>query len=395
MNTIPFESHDTLHLLQKHKVIFGNANVRIFKSPGRINLAGEHTDYNMGKVMPVAISYNLLLFISHSQSANSRAYTAHYDAAMTYNHSRLTSGKRHWGNYIIGITCLLQERLQIQLPPVDISIHGYLPTGAGLSSSAALTAGMAYAFNTMFDLKVPPVELAEICMEAEHRFANVKCGMLDPVACLMCTANNFLIFDCRDYAYHNIPVCMDDHSILLIDTGVRHNLAQSGHLNECFMDCKTVVQALQKEDSRIESLRDATLPALEGVKGIVTEKAFNRAKYIINEMARFETCVQAVAGNNFYTFGDSMYATHKELDELYDVSCGELNFIVNHCAESGVVSGAKMTGGGRGGCVIALVKKNKTEELKKDIVASFRIKFSAECSVLNIETDDGAHELFL
>ncbi len=373
--------------------IYDGKAPRFFKSPGRINLAGEHTDYNLGKVLPIAINHHLLIAISPNGKNSSRIYSRKFDEMISIEHAELFSTANHWANYVKGIISTMQSVIHSEIPNFDLAIYGALPVGAGLSSSAALTSGIGFALNTVFDLKIDLLQMAKLCMQTENDFVNVKCGLLDPVACLFAKKNHLLVFDCLDYSTQYIPFNFEGYKILLIDSMVRHNLAQSQHLNECYNDCYLAASVVNKYVAPANSLRNVKMEQLHAVENMITKASFNRAKYMINEMNRFDMCLHAAQQNDMNAFGKSMFQTHHELDTLYKISCPELNFIIEQCLQNKNIVGAKMTGGGLGGCVIALVKTEHVQHFIDEMQNAFYAKFDLQCNIYTLQSDDGVGEV--
>jgi galactokinase len=360
-------------------------------SPGRINLIGEHTDYNMGIVLPASIDKAIYLAISANNEKKIRLHSTDMEPEFYENPLADVYEKTgvDWADYIIGVVDQLQKA-GYQIGGFDCAFGGDVPIGAGLSSSAALEGGIAYGLSELFGLGLTRLEMAKISMQAENEFVGVQCGIMDQFASLHGRNGQVIKLDCRSLDFQYYPFGWDDIRILLCDTNVRRTLAGSEY-NKRREQCEAGVSVIQKYHSEVDSLRDVTQEMLNAHKEEMGEVVFRRCSYVLNENQRISDTCEALLANDLQGFGKFMYASHYGLRDNYEVSCKELDILVDATEELDGVLGSRMMGGGFGGCTINLVEMEKLDK-SIDIIRSVYMQKTGsnpEFHVVNIS--QGTH----
>lgn len=356
-------------------------------SPGRLNLIGEHTDYNDGFVFPAAIDKGIYLAIGLSQTDFCNAEAL--DMQASYNFSldtikALENGA--WQNYILGIIHGLQEKGK-RMAPFNIVFGGDIPSGAGLSSSAALENAIVYGLNELFDLKLSKEEMIFISQKAEHDFVGVKCGIMDQYASMFGQKDTALLLDCRAISSQPFHIDFKEYQILLINTNVKHSLSDSAY-NKRREVCERVAQLLN-----IKNLRDATAIDLKAISKQLDVEEFQMALYVIQENERVQQAGLAMAATNIDGLGKLIYASHHGLQHQYKVSCKELDFLVDLAKKNPAIAGARMMGGGFGGCTINIIKKAAVKDYSKSAREAYLNKFGRSCSIYEVALSEGTHIL--
>ena len=316
----------------------------LVQSPGRINLIGEHTDYNEGFVLPAAIDKKMVLAIAKNGSDSCNLYAYDYQQQDSFKLKDLKPSKFGWANYILGVVDQFQKN-GYNIKGFDCVFGGDIPIGAGLSSSAALECATAYALSHTFSLSVDKINLIKYAQKAEHTFAGVQCGIMDQFASVMGKRDQALRLDCRSLEYSYFPIKLKNYQIILLDTQVKHSLASSEY-NTRRKECETGVAAVNRRYPNAHSLRDITLEMLNEVKEEVGQVVYNRCRYIIEENERLLTGCKSLENGNISDFGKNMYGSHEGLRTLYEVSCKELDFLVDFTKDKPDVVGSRMIGRG-------------------------------------------------
>lgn len=358
-------------------------------APGRINLIGEHTDYNEGYVFPAAINKGIYLAIAPTAENHSNIIAI--DAKKTLKFSMDKIRKRNyntWKNYILGIVHELQTK-GIQLSNVNAVFGGDIPVGSGLSSSAALENAFAFGFNELFNLGLDKMTLTQIAQKAEHNFVGVQCGIMDQFASMFGKKDKALLLDCKDLSYTIHPLHLKAYELVLINTNVSHSLASSAY-NERRAVCEQVSKLLN-----INSLREATLEDLHTIKDQISTPAYQQATYVIEENQRVLDAAKALESGDITRLGELLFLSHKGLSEQYLVSCEELDFLVEKARNHTAVIGARMMGGGFGGCTINLVRSTQKEIFLSEIQQTYFQQFNNHCSVYEVTTSNGTQIITL
>jgi galactokinase len=371
-----------------------NQEPLLVRSPGRINLIGEHTDYNEGFVMPAAIDRDIVFAVGFSDEPHSTLYSIrHNELIPFYINQPHKVPEPLWPNYLLGVARRFLDK-GYKLKNIHCVVGGDVPTGAGLSSSAALECGFAFALDQLHSFNVPKLDLVHMAQWAEHNYAGVKCGIMDQFSSMMGAEGKAFVLDCRSLSYHYFPVDLKDHSIVLCDSMVKHSLANSAY-NKRREECEQGVSILKKYFPEIRSLRDVTAQMIEEHRKEFPEKVYDRCTYIVAENKRVLDASEDLKKHDMQAFGKKMYATHDGLSKLYEVSCPELDFLVNEARKYDFVAGARMMGGGFGGCTINLVAKTKVDWFIQTVREAYMKNFDHEMNAYIVGIKKGTSVLNL
>lgn len=368
---------------------FVKDNSIVTRSPGRINLIGEHTDYNDGYVLPAAIDN--AAYIVLSPRIDKKIQLRSIDMDDTYITSADVLEKSmtvSWPNYLLGVAAQF-KKASIELTGFDAVLTGDIPIGAGLSSSAAVECAMALALNELAKTGLDKIALVKMAQKAEHEYAGVLCGIMDQFASMMGKKDHVIRLDCRSLEYKYEPLMLDGYKIVLFDTNVKHSLASSEY-NVRRRQCEAGVAMMQQHNKEINSLRDVTIAMLDKYvlpNDLIT---YQRCKYVVEENNRLLQGCKDLEVNNIAAFGKKMFETHNGLSKLYEVSCPELDFLVNHVQDNSNVLGARMMGGGFGGCTINIVKEEAIEKLIQQTAEDYNSAVSKELKPYVVNIADGA-----
>jgi galactokinase len=352
----------------------------IVAAPGRVNVIGEHTDYNDGFVLPMAIERYAVMAADKSGDGKSVIQIrdpSGAEAALMDLSAPVKPGEPKWGNYPRGVVAGFLAR-GLNPGGLDVLLHSTVPLGGGLSSSAALEVCTATLIEAVTGKKIDPVEKALLCQQAEREFAGVPCGIMDQFISVMGRENHLLLLDCRSRATQLVPMNDPSVSLLIINTNVKHELS-GGEYAQRRAQCETAAKILG-----VPSLRDATAAALENAKSKMDEVVFRRARHVIGEIQRTVHAAESVRASDWPTVGDLMYASHRSLRDDYEVSCRELDVVVGISESIGVnggIFGCRMTGGGFGGCAVALVRTELVEAVSQKIAADYKTKIGIEATI--------------
>jgi galactokinase len=369
--------------------IYGRQPRWIVAAPGRVNVIGEHTDYNDGFVLPTAIDRYAVMAADKSADGKStiqiRDITG-IEPALIDLSVPVKPGKPKWSNYPRGVVAGCLER-NLNPGGLDVLLHSTVPLGSGLSSSASLEVCMATLIEAVTGRTMVPVEKALLCQKAEHEFAGVPCGIMDQFISVMGQQNNLLLLDCRSHETQFVPMNDPAVSLLVINSNVKHELA-NGEYAQRRAQCEAAVKILG-----VPSLREATPEALERAKGKMDEVVFRRARHVIGEIERTLHAAEGIRASNWPTVGQLMYASHRSLRDDYEVSCKELDAIVEIAEDIGIkggVFGCRMTGGGFGGCAIALVQTENVEAITEKLAIDYRKKTGITATIFVTRPAAGA-----
>ncbi|MFO8022693.1 MAG: galactokinase [Perlabentimonas sp.] len=347
-----------------------SASPILVKSPGRVNLIGEHTDYNDGFVLPAAINRYAYFAIKPNGLNDYRFYSYDFGRSFCTQVNSLEPSSEPWANYLLGVIDQFAANGN-EIPGFDCVFGGDVPIGAGMSSSAAIECGLAYALNHVYELGYAKMELAKIAQQAEHKYAGVKCGIMDQFASLHGMVNHVLRLDCQTLQYEPFELDMSHLSLILVNTGVKHSLASSEY-NKRRAECTEGVEILKQYEPNIISLRDVDMDFIKHHKFEFNPTVWNRCTYVIEENERVLAACDALKEKDFLNFGSLMYQSHYGLRDKYEVSCHELDRLVEISETIEGVIGARMMGGGFGGCTINLVENKSIEEFEKTIIAKYQ-----------------------
>lgn len=372
------------YVKKQFKKSFKKKSLLVF-SPGRINLIGEHTDYNDGYTFPAAIDKGIALAISKSDKNESEAIALDKNESYTFQLKEVEPLKNGgWRNYIIGVVGELQKT-GVELGNFQLVFSGNIPGGAGMSSSAALENSVAFALNELFQLGLSKSEMILISQKAEHNYAKVHCGIMDQYASMFGEKKSALLMDCRSITSEAFQIDFKPYKLILINTNVKHDLSESAY-NDRRAVCERVSAML-----KVKALRDASELDLMQLKKQLKEEDFQKALYIIQENKRVRAFMTAAENEDLKTLGKLLYQSHDGLSNQFQVSCTELDFLVNYAKKSTAVIGSRMMGGGFGGCTINLVHEDKLKEFKKEVRNAFKNEFNRDCSIYKVKLSKGTH----
>ena len=364
---------------------FGGNGV-FYASAGRINLIGEHTDYNGGFVFPGAIDKVIMAEIKPNGTDKVRVYSVDIDEYAEFGLNEEDAPTQQWARYIFGVCREIIKRGGV-VKGFDTVFAGNIPLGAGLSSSAALESCFAFALNDMFNEgKIDKFELAKIGQSTEHNYCGVNCGIMDQFASVFGKKDHLIRLDCRSLEYEYFPFKLDGYQLVLVDSKVKHELVDSPY-NKRRASCENVAKTLG-----VETLRDAEMADLERVKDQISEEDYKRARFVIGEKQRVLDVCDALQRGDYETVGKRMYETHEGLSKDYEVSCIELDYLNDIAKECGV-TGSRIMGGGFGGCTINLVKDEIHDAFIKTAKEKFAEKYGHEPSVYDVIVSDGARKI--
>lgn len=360
----------------------------LVKSPGRINIIGEHTDYNGGFVMPAAINKAIYVAVSKRDDEEIHLYSESYQASYTSSVSAIKKSDLSWANYVLGVADQLVNR-GYKIGGFNLYLDGNVPLGAGLSSSAALECATAFALDHMNELGISQMDLALISQKAEHVFAGVNCGIMDQFASVFGKQDHAVLLDCRSMEYEYIPLALKGHKLVLLNTNVKHSLSDSAY-NQRRAQCEQGVAWISAHHPEVSSLRDADLKMLETFVKPNDAEVYQKCKYVVEEIGRIQKAAEALKQGNLVALGKLMLETHEGLSQKYEVSCKELDFLVNYVKDLNHVLGARMMGGGFGGCTINIVKNEEIDALISEVSALYEKEFGLSLDAYVVETADGS-----
>ena len=370
---------------------FDGTTGSVYASPGRINLIGEHTDYNNGFVFPGAVQQGMIAEIKPNGTRNVNAYSIDLKDKVTFSLDDPEGPTATWARYIFGV-CREMMALGVPVEGFNTAFAGDVPLGAGMSSSAALESCFAFALNDLWgDNKIEKMELARVGQRTEHKYIGCNCGIMDQFASVFGKAGSLMRLDCRSGEYAYFPWNPKGYKLVLVNSCVKHQLAGSPY-NDRRLSCERVAAVIAKHHSEVETLRDANYEYLEEVKNEVSEEDYKRAKYVIGEVDRVLKVCDALEAGDYETVGQMMYATHNGLSKEYEVSCEELDFL-NDVAKDCGVTGSRIMGGGFGGCTINLVSDELYDNFVKTVKEKFQAKYGKEPIVIDVVIGDGSRKL--
>jgi galactokinase len=362
----------------------------IVAAPGRVNLIGEHTDYNDGFVLPMAIERYTVIAADRNKARQVTLHSLTTGESATFPlRAAVERGEPAWSNYVRGVIAGFQQR-KLKVPGFDAVIDSSVPFGGGLSSSAALEVAAATMLELLVGSELDPIEKALLCQKAEHDFAGVPCGIMDQFTSILGQQNQAILLDCRTRVTEPVPMTDPDVTVLIINTNVRHKLAD-GEYAKRRAQCEAAARSL-----KLRSLRDASERELNAGRSSMEEVAFRRARHVITENKRTQKAARAVHASDWESAGRLMYASHASLRDDYEVSCRELDAVVEIAqgiGESGGMLGCRMTGAGFGGCAVSLVKTDSVPRITKQMADAYEKKTGNQATIFSSRPAAGARVL--
>lgn len=366
---------------------FGSTPDKIVLSPGRINIIGEHIDYNDGYVLPAAIDKIICFAFEKNNSNQSRIIAIDLNDEFEIDlEDPIEVTDNVWTNYIRGVVNQLKIK-GFELEGFNCVFSSNIPVGSGLSSSAALECGFLFGLNELFNLKIKPIDIALIGQSAEH-WVGINCGIMDQFSSVMGVENKVIKIDCRtlEYEYHNAD--FNDYSLILFDSNVKHSLMTSAY-NERREQCDEGIRIIKSNFPEITSFRDCKEEHVLELKNVMRADVFKRSLYVVKEINRVIKACEALDSGNIETLGKLMFETHEGLSKDYEVSCDELDMIVNTLKKDKAVVGSRLMGGGFGGCTINLIKKGNEERIKNKLSKQYFDTFGIELKIYDVKIGNG------
>lgn len=381
---------NTGELKDLHARLYPGSAPRVaVRAPGRVNLIGEHTDYNDGCVLPIAMSQALYVTASPSPDGRIAVHSNAFNETVEFPADNPGSPcDPAWANYVRGVAAML-IRQGIPLKPCRLAIHSDVPLGAGVSSSAALEVGSALALLAMAEQRIQAIPLALLARQAEHEYAHSPCGIMDQFICVLGKARHALMLDCRSQTYEQIPLPFENTTLVIMNTQVKHAIGSSQYPVRQ-KQCREGLTILQRSDPRLIALRDARMDMLLQHRSRMDEVVFRRCRHVITEIARVPLAAEAMKAGDAATFGRLMFESHQSLKDDYEVSCTELDTLVDIARQVPGVYGARMTGGGFGGCAIALVDSGSEQALRAAVKNKYDTRFEQPAIVYTTTASEGA-----
>src|SRR6266403_1703030 len=369
---------------------FGEAP-RLFRAPGRVNLIGEHTDYNDGYVLPAAIELSTCIAIAPRNNQCLRVFSENLQEAAEIDLTETNPQREdRWSDYVRGVALMIQ-RFGVPLSGADIAIHSDIPSGAGLSSSAALEVSLASALLSTSERSLELVEIARLCQRAENEFVGARVGIMDQLASCFGSAGHAILLDCRTLEYHRLPLPAG-HEMVICNTMVKHEHS-GGEYNDRRTQCEEGVKALRRFYPSIKALRDVTLQRLEAHRTELAELMYRRCRHVISENERVLRCVNALRTGDLATVDPCTAESHSSLKNDYQVSCKELDVMVEIATRHEGVIGSRMTGGGFGGCAISLVKTEAVDEFKRSVAKEYKVATQIDADIYVSKAGAGVTEI--
>jgi galactokinase len=369
---------------------FGHPPRWVVAAPGRVNLIGEHTDYNDGFVLPMAIERHIVIAADSNTSRQVTLHSVTTGETATFGlRPKVKRGEPGWSNYVRGVIAGFQKPGN-KVPAFDAVIESSLPYGGGLASSAALEVATATLLETMTGQTLDPIEKALLCQRAEHDFAGVPCGIMDQFTSILARENHALLLDCRSRTTTPVPMTNPEVTVLIVNTNIRHRLAE-GEYAKRRSQCEAAARVL-----KVTALRDATPEALDAAQKLMDPVVFRRANHVISENERTLRMARAIQASDWPAVGQLMYASHSSLRDDYEVSCPELDTVVEIAQAMGAgagVIGCRMTGGGFGGCAVSLVKTEAVQRITRALDAAYEKKTGRQTTIFSSRPAAGARVL--
>jgi galactokinase len=379
-------------LARKFGELWANGEPRFFRAPGRINLIGEHTDYNDGFVLPMALNYQTVVAASRRDDEKVEVFSANYDELRTFDLTDAPRRQTHeWLNYVEGIGRILRDR-GYKIGGANLLIGSNVPLGAGLSSSAAIEIAVGLALTSVSGVEIEKLPLALAGQRAEHEFVGTKSGIMDQFVVTFGRAGHALLIDCRALTAEAIPLNLGETEIIVCNSGVKHALASSEY-NTRRAECEEGVKLLSEYLPNIKALRDVSLADFELYAEVLPDVIRRRCRHIITENARTIEAAKAFGRGDTETAGRLMNESHASMRDDFEISCAEIDTLVELAKKFEGVCGARMTGGGFGGCTINLVRREERAEFEKYIEHEYERQTGRRAEIFHVEASDGAFEV--
>lgn len=380
------------HTQKAFQSAFHSEPEHVFLSPGRINIIGEHVDYNDGFVLPAAIDKYICFAVRKNQdteTCNLVALDLNESFTFNINEKQVPVGQT-WVNYLLGVVEAIRESGN-EIGGLQVAFSSTIPMGSGLSSSAALECGFAYILNTLFDLQLSKIELALIGQKAEHTFVGVQCGIMDQFATVFGKENKVMMLDCNSLEHRYYDAHLAGYRLVLFDCCVKHTHLTSGY-NDRRKDVERGKEIIRSHYPEMHNFRQVTEEILAELKEDMGEVAYTRCLYLVKEIKRVEEAVHALSENRPEDLGRLMTATHTGLSREYEVSCDEIDFLVEETLKEQGALGARMMGGGFGGCSINLLKEDQADRISETIEKKYKEAFGIQMKVYHVTISEGIKE---
>ncbi|MEI6949999.1 galactokinase [Paraflavisolibacter sp. H34] len=380
------QSYDVTRIQNRFKEQF-NAEPLIVRSPGRVNIIGEHTDYNEGFVLPAAIDKAIYVAVSKSADNRIHLYAEDFSESFEAGLDAIQPSDKGWPNYILGVVDQFQKA-GLAVGGFNLVLDGNVPIGAGLSSSAAVECATVYALNELFGLGIDKMRMVKMAQKAEHTFAGVLCGIMDQFASMFGKAGHVIRLDCRSLEYEYEPLDMAGIVVLLLNTNVKHSLSSSEY-NTRRSQCEQGVAWVKEHQPEVKSLRDVTPEMLIQHVLPKDELIYKRCKYVVEENIRLLEGCEDLKRGDVAALGKKMFQTHYGLSQEYEVSCKELDFLVDAVKDNPAVLGARMMGGGFGGCTINLIREEAIQPLVERLSKEYKAATGLELTPIVARIEEG------
>ncbi len=360
----------------------------IVDSPGRINLIGEHTDYNLGYVLPTAIEKKITFkFKKNSSHKQCNFYSLGFNKGFTVQLDKIAPSTVEWENYILGVLNEILKRTD-KVRGFDCTIESKLPMGSGLSSSAALECGLAFGLNRLFGLSLSNMDIVKLSQRAEHTYVGTQCGIMDQFASVMSRQGHVILLDCQSLEHQQIPIQIAPYKMIMLNTKVSHNLASSEY-NTRKKECEAGVQIIKERYPKVNSLRDVDMAMIQEYVNNMDPILYRRCSFIVKENQRVLEAKEALQKNDLKRFGELLYQAHEGISKDYEVSCPESDFLVDFTKKYETVLGARQTGGGFGGCTLNIVHKDMADQFIKEATAAYKEAFNIDLEAFEVKPSAG------
>ncbi|NNG09701.1 MAG: galactokinase [Arenibacter sp.] len=360
----------------------------IVDSPGRINLIGEHTDYNLGYVLPTAIEKKITFkFKKNNSNKQCNFYSVGFNKGFTVQLDKIAPSTVEWENYILGVLNEILKRTD-KVRGFDCTIESKLPMGSGLSSSAALECGLAFGLNRLFGLSLSNMDIVKLSQRAEHTYVGTQCGIMDQFASVMSRQGHVILLDCQSLEHQQIPIQIAPYKMIMLNTKVSHNLASSEY-NTRKKECEAGVQIIKERYPKVNSLRDVDTAMIQEYENNMDPILYRRCSFIVKENQRVLEAKEALQKNDLKRFGELLYLAHEGISKDYEVSCPESDFLVDFTKKYETVLGARQTGGGFGGCTLNIVHKDMADQFIEEARAAYKEAFNIDLEAFEVKPSAG------